>query len=75
MKLYCTTYWDSARTGPQGLEVVGHCQQWYGTQAQQAVGKKQLKTDGMEEIQTHAVDVPTDKPGLLAWLNEHEARP
>lgn len=71
MKLYCTTYIDDAKDD----EHYGASVQWHGTQAEQKAAAKALKSEGMREVEPHQVNVPTDKPGLLAWLNEHEVRP
>jgi hypothetical protein len=42
---------------------------WQGTQADAAAKRKELKTAGCADVETKGVDVPTDKAGLLAWLN------
>lgn len=46
---------------------------WVGSQADAASRRKQLVTDGFKrvEIETIEHDIPTDKAGLLAWLNEN----
>lgn len=41
-----------------------------GTKADAAKLRKDLKSAGMREIVTTAVDVPTDKPGLIQYLNK-----
>lgn len=71
MKLYCTTYTDDAKDD----EHYGRSVQWHGTQAEQKFFMRQLKTDGMREIEQHQVDVPTDKAGLLAFLNQRGVQP
>jgi hypothetical protein len=70
MKLYFTKYIDDA--APNGSMFQ---QKWYGTQADQKKDAKALKSDGMRNIEPSAIDVPTDKPGLLSWLNERGVRP
>lgn len=69
MKLYVTTYIDDETSPP------GYLATWSGTQAQQKLDAKQAKTEGMRRIETLSVDVPTDKAGLLAWINERGVRP
>lgn len=44
---------------------------WDGTQADAAKTRKAMKTDGLTKIETKEVDIPTDKAGLLTWLNAH----
>ena len=44
--------------------------QWTGTQAE-AVRLARIDSAGSWD----QVEIPTDKPGLLAWLNEHCAQP
>lgn len=56
MKLY-QVYWE----GPDDLMLC----EWAGTQAD----AKRIKKERDAEIQE--VEVPTDKPSLLAWLNKH----
>lgn len=74
MKLYCTTYVDWA----------DHCEQcntghkkarWCGTQVDQKRDVKDLKSQNMEMVEPQQFDVPTDKAGLLSWLNERGVRP
>lgn len=43
--------------------------QWQGTQADAAAARKDFKARGLAKIETKEVDVPTDKAGLLTWLN------
>ena len=44
---------------------------WSGSQAEAASARKELTARGArrKDVKTYAVDVPTDKTGLLAWLN------
>jgi hypothetical protein len=44
---------------------------WSGSQAAAASDRRALKEDGRIIVETTAIEVPTDKPGLLAWLNEN----
>lgn len=44
---------------------------WDGTQADAAKQRKAMKEQGFDKVETKEVDVPTDKQGLLAWLNAH----
>jgi hypothetical protein len=46
---------------------------WVGTQAEAARVKKQLTATSAYDIEVEACEVPTDKPGLLAWLNRNVA--
>lgn len=44
---------------------------WQGTQADAASARKKAMDDGAKrkDVTTEDVEVPTDKAGLLAWLN------
>lgn len=64
MNFYKTTYLDDAR--PPGRN---ECASWDGTQADAGKTRKQLKVEGMRDIETKDADVPTDKAGLLRFLN------
>ncbi|WP_087746385.1 MULTISPECIES: hypothetical protein [unclassified Acidovorax] len=66
MKLY-----KIAATGNPGSTTPDTETHWVGSQADAASRRKQLNADGFKraDIETHEVDVPTDKAGLLAWLN------
>lgn len=48
---------------------------WCGTQAEARAREKELEREhGRWRVgDVEAVDVPTDKPGLLAWLNANAA--
>lgn len=71
MKLYVTTYIDDApETGEPGPR-----SWWDGTQEAQKQAAKNFKTVGMRNIEKQHVDVPTDKAGLLAFLNDKGVRP
>lgn len=61
MKLYKTIYFDDETETAKA--------QWVGTQADAGRLRQSLKADGMREIVTNETDVPTDKAGLLAFLN------
>jgi len=66
MKLYKITAsgWPTSEAPDSGIH-------WVGTQADAASKRKQLVADGYKraEVYTDEVDVPTDKAGLLAFLN------
>lgn len=62
MQLYRTTYEDEGN-GPRHT--------WQGTQADARAERKRLADEGKTDIVTKDVDVPTNKPGLLAWLNSN----
>lgn len=49
---------------------------WVGTQANAAAKRKQLISEGWKraEISTEEIDVPTDKAGLLAFLNGDDSK-
>lgn len=61
MKLYRTQY------GTEEDELL-HCH-WSGTQLAARATRKELKDDGRHEVETEEVDVPTNKEGLLDFLN------
>ena len=44
---------------------------WDATQEAAKTARKTLSTTGSENINTIEFDVPTDKPGLLAFLNQY----
>lgn len=71
MKLYRTSYTDDEFEA-QGLPTRRSV--WHGTQADAAAVRKAMKSDGMRQIDTEDIDVPTDKSGLIAWLNDNEAK-
>lgn len=50
-------------------ELVGR--EWVGTRAAADQRKKELMQGSAYDIDIQSVEVPTDKPGLLAWLNDH----
>jgi len=66
MKLYKIT-----ATGRPDSETPDSETHWVGTQADAASKRKQLVTNGYKraEVDTEEVDVPTDKAGLLKFLN------
>lgn len=63
MRAYLTSYLDDQKndTIKQGV--------FHGTQTDASKGRVFLKKNGMRNIETKDVDVPTDKAGLLAYLN------
>jgi hypothetical protein len=44
--------------------------QWYGTMVDMRKARTALKKSGAQIIEAEPTEVPTDKAGLLAWLNE-----
>ena len=69
MKLYKIEYeWP----GDNGTET-GTA--WCGTQAEAKTREKELEREhGRWRVgNVEQVEVPTDKPGLIAWLSEHAA--
>lgn len=50
---------------------------WAASQNDAASARAQLNKRGIPRAQiiTDEYDVPTDKKGLLKWLNEHSVRP
>jgi hypothetical protein len=63
VKIYRITY-----TNAKGRD----CERWYGTQADARAWYKTLceKHERFNVDQPVLVEVPTDKPGLLHWLNQ-----
>ena len=61
MLLYRTAY--SRNDGDEPTDVI-----WSGTQADATRERKAMKRDYLKP-ETETVDVPTNKVGLLAWLN------
>lgn len=49
------------------------CQLWCGSQAEAKAETKRLETEyeRWRVGDPETVEVPTDKPGLIAWLNEN----
>ena len=65
MRLYLTSYIDDQpETGPSGQRSF-----YNGTQSDASKSRVALKKEGMRNIETKDVDVPTDKAGLMAYLN------
>lgn len=64
MRLYLTTFIDDEK--PDGLEQQAA---WQGTQVDARKARDALKAAMMRDVHTEEVDVPTDKAGLLAFLN------
>lgn len=69
MKLYRTLYTDDELS--MNFKEFSRSV-WSGTQADATAARKHLKADGMRQIYTDEVDVPTSKPALLEWLNLHD---
>lgn len=66
MKLYRTQHHEPKLDEESSIQLKYH---WQGTQADAAACRKDLKAKGHTSIETVDVDVPTDKAGLLEWLN------
>ena len=66
MRLYKTNYPDDDATGGASRNELAV---WCGTKSDAASDRKRLKVDGMRDIETEEVDVPTDKAGLLTFLS------
>ena len=67
MKLYRIKAWNARRESPP-LHV-----QWVGTQAGAAAARKELVSKhhfARADIDTEEVEVPTNKPGLIEFLNQ-----
>lgn len=62
MKLYCTS--GEVCPGMDELE-------WTGTQKDAKEVEKQMKARGINFVGTTTVDVPTDKAGLIEFLNKN----
>lgn len=71
MKLYRTNYIDDVLNEDKKDTTEMLMSHWSGTQADAALRRKNMKTDGMRQIETIDVDFPTDKAGLLNWLNNN----
>jgi len=65
MKLYLTSYIDDT----EGRDTA-NCKQFTGTLSDASKSRVALKKEGMRDIKTEDVDVPTDKTGLMAYLNK-----
>ena len=63
MRLYLTYYIDDQKndTIQQGV--------YHGTLSDASKSRVALKKEGMRNIETKEVDVPTDKAGLMTYLN------
>lgn len=66
MRLYRTT----VKSHP---DVQGPRPHWVGSQAEASKYRASLTSSGVKraDITTDEIDVPTDKRGLLEWLNNH----
>lgn len=62
MKLYAITYTDDEQEKTYT--------QYVGTQADSSKLRTTLKKDGMTNIKAEDAEVPTDKAGLIAYLNK-----
>lgn len=68
MKLYLVTGSMQEPLSGQPMQAT----RWVGTQADAAKIKKAFKDQGLKHIDVKEVDVPTDKQGLLKFLNTGE---
>jgi hypothetical protein len=71
MKLYRTNYIDDLLNDDKKDTTERLMSHWSGTQADAALCRKNMKTDGMRQVVTLDVDFPTHKDGLLNWLNNN----
>lgn len=76
MKLYKIT--SPQHTFQESDEAIQGAVRWEGTQADARktriefeVSFKEIKPAKRPRVEVEEVDVPTDKAGLLAWLNEN----
>lgn len=69
MNLYKTTV--KALVGLNDAQVMRTTTTWNGSQAEASAVRAAAVRDGAKrkDVETEAVDVPTDKAGLLAFLN------
>ena len=67
MRLYKITALNTSHGDTPDSDVT-----WVGSLAEASAQRKKLTTDGFarKEIETEEVDVPTDKVGLLGFLNK-----
>lgn len=70
MKLYLVTGTTHHDFGANGDVITTKNIKWVGTQADAAAEKKRLKGLNSQDIDVKDIDVPTDKQGLLRFLNE-----
>ncbi len=45
---------------------------WAGSQADASKHRVAMKKDGLTNVQTAEQEIPTDKAGLLEWLNTNK---
>lgn len=67
MRLYKITALNTSRGDAPDSDIT-----WVGSQTDAAAKRKQLTAEGFtrKEIETEEIDVPTDKAGLMAFLNK-----
>jgi hypothetical protein len=70
VNLYRIEYGMTDRTVKPPVERILRC--WAGTQADMKKRAKELTEAGAYDIAMGPMEVPTDKAGLLAWLNSYE---
>lgn len=66
MNLYTVSYIFETNGGRSVTDRI----EWHGTKGAAHTRVANLKKQGIYATYK-PVDVPTDKPGLIAWLNEH----
>lgn len=62
MYFYLTSYLDDESATTK--------HQYTGTQSDASKSRAALKKEGMRNVETKGVDVPTDKAGLMGYLNK-----
>jgi hypothetical protein len=70
MKLYLVTGTEMYLAPGDTVESARTASKWVGTQADAAAEKKRMKSVGIGNPDVKDIDVPTDKQGLLRFLNE-----
>ena len=67
MRLYKITALNTSHGDTPDIDVT-----WVGSLAEASAQRKKLTIDGFarKEIETEEVDVPTDKAGLIGFLNK-----
>lgn len=58
-------------------DALGSAAHWVGSQADAASTRKRFSAEGYKraEVSTHEINVPTDKAGLIAFLNTTTSGP
>lgn len=67
LKVYYLEYWENDPAAPGGG---GMRREWFPSVSASGARKRELReSPGIVDLETKGVDVPTDKTGLLAFLN------